>query len=58
MRRPGGLSPCRNDIAAILQALRRSARQWFYPTKQGLRALVSRPTSVPVPTNWKPNGYL
>ena len=50
----------KNDIAAILQALKLyRLDNGRYPTsEQGLRALVSRPTSVPVPTNWKPNGYL
>src|SRR6202051_3561908 len=50
----------KNDIAAILQALKLyRLDNGRYPTsEQGLQALVSRPTSVPVPTNWKPNGYL
>jgi general secretion pathway protein G len=30
-----------------------------YPTtEQGLAALVTRPTLAPVPSNWKPGGYL
>jgi general secretion pathway protein G len=30
-----------------------------YPgTEQGLRALVERPTTEPVPNNWKQGGYL
>lgn len=30
-----------------------------YPTsQQGLKALVSKPTSSPVPRNWNPDGYL
>ena len=30
-----------------------------YPTtEQGLQALVSRPTTPPVPRQWNPNGYL
>src|SRR3982750_1149943 len=31
----------------------------FYPsTDQGLQALVSKPSSTPVPQNWKSEGYL
>lgn len=31
----------------------------FYPsTDQGLQALVNKPTSSPVPRNWKSEGYL
>ena len=31
----------------------------FYPsTTQGLQALVTKPTTVPVPLNWSPDGYL
>ena len=50
----------KNDIAAILQALKLyRLDNGRYPTsEQGLAALVTRPTSVPLPPNWKPNGYL
>jgi general secretion pathway protein G len=31
----------------------------FYPsTDQGLQALIKKPTSSPVPTNWKTGGYI
>lgn len=31
----------------------------FYPsTDQGLQALVTKPTSAPIPQNWKSDGYL
>lgn len=31
----------------------------FYPsTEQGLKALVEKPTSEPVPQNWTPGGYI
>lgn len=50
----------RQDIATIMQALKLyrldSSR---YPTgEQGLNALVAKPTSAPVPANWKNGGYL
>ena len=50
----------KNDVAAILQALKLyRLDNGRYPTsEQGLAALVTRPTSVPLPPNWKPNGYL
>ena len=50
----------KNDVAAILQALKLyRLDNGRYPTsEQGLAALVTRPTSVPVAPNWKPNGYL
>ena len=50
----------RNDIAAIMNALKlyRLDNQRYPSTEQGLQALVSRPTTDPVPLNWKPNGYL
>jgi general secretion pathway protein G len=50
----------KNDIAAILQALKLyRLDNGRYPTgEQGLAALVTRPTSVPLPPNWKPSGYL
>ena len=50
----------KNDVAAILQALKLyRLDNGRYPTsEQGLSALVNRPTQVPLPPNWKPNGYL
>jgi general secretion pathway protein G len=50
----------KNDIAAISQALKLyRLDNGRYPTsEQGLAALVSKPTQVPLPPNWKPNGYL
>jgi general secretion pathway protein G len=50
----------RADIAAITQALKLyRLDNTFYPsTEQGLPALVSRPTTQPVPANWKQGGYL
>ena len=48
------------DIAAINQALKLyRLDNTFYPsTEQGLAALVQRPTTQPVPANWKQGGYL
>jgi general secretion pathway protein G len=50
----------KNDIAAILQALKLyRLDNGRYPTgEQGLAALVTKPTSVPLPPNWKTSGYL
>jgi len=48
------------DIGAIVQALKLyRLDNGFYPsTDQGLAALVQRPTTQPVPGNWKQGGYL
>lgn len=44
-------------IAGALEMYRLDNRR--YPTtRQGLEALVSRPTDVPRPPNWHPGGYL
>ena len=50
----------RADIGAIGQALKLyRLDNGFYPTtEQGLAALVQRPTTQPVPGNWKQGGYL
>ena len=34
--------------------LGRTSRQGLRPSRQGLQALVLKPTSGPLPTNWKP----
>jgi general secretion pathway protein G len=48
------------DIRAIVQSLKiYRLDNGFYPsTDQGLAALVQRPTTNPVPGNWKQGGYL
>ena len=48
------------DIGAIVQALKLyRLDNGFYPsTDQGLIALSQRPTTNPVPGNWKQGGYL
>ena len=48
------------DIAGLVQALKLyRLDNGTYPTsEQGLVALVQRPTTNPVPGNWKQGGYL
>jgi len=50
----------KQDIAAIKQALNlyRLDNVRYPTTEQGLQALVEKPTSGPIPNNWKPGGYL
>jgi len=45
----------KQDIAAIMQSLKlyRLDNQRYPTTEQGLEALVSRPTTEPMPANWK-----
>ena len=45
----------RQDIAAIMQSLKlyRLDNQRYPTTEQGLEALVTRPTTEPMPPNWK-----
>ena len=48
------------DIASISSAVKLFRLDNFrYPTtEQGLQALVTKPTSAPVPENWAKNGYM
>jgi general secretion pathway protein G len=50
----------KQDIATISQALKLyKLDNHNYPTtQQGLAALVQRPTTQPIPPNWRPSGYL
>ena len=50
----------RQDIASLMQALKlyRLDNQRYPVTEQGLQALAARPTTPPVPNNWKSGGYL
>jgi general secretion pathway protein G len=50
----------KQDIATLMQALKlyRLDNNRYPTTEQGLAALVTAPSSAPVPTNWKPGGYL
>lgn len=49
-----------SDIGAISSAIKLYRLDNFqYPTtEQGLQALVSQPTSAPVPSNWAGGGYM
>ena len=46
----------RTDVNNLMQALKlyRLDNQRYPSAEQGLRALVARPTTSPVPPNWKP----
>ena len=50
----------KQDIASLMQALKlyRLDNQRYPTTEQGLQALVARPTTAPIPPNWKAGGYL
>jgi len=50
----------RQDIGTIMQAMKLyRLDNGRYPTQeQGLRALIEKPTTEPVPNNWKDGGYL
>ncbi len=50
----------RQDISTLMQALRlyRLDNLRYPTTEQGLAALVARPAAAPLPSNWKPGGYL
>lgn len=54
------VTAARADVAAITQALKLyRLDSTFYPTtEQGLQALVTQPTTPPIPANWKRGGYL
>jgi general secretion pathway protein G len=50
----------KQDIASLMQAFKlyRLDNQRYPTTEQGLQALLVKPTSSPVPLNWKPGGYI
>ena len=50
----------KQDIASLLQALKlyKLDNHRLPSTEQGLQALVTKPSSPPVPSNWKSDGYL
>lgn len=50
----------KQDVASLMQALKlyRLDNQRYPSTEQGLQALLDKPTSAPIPLNWKPGGYI
>ncbi len=50
----------KQDIASLMQALKlyRLDNQRYPTTEQGVQALAARPTTAPVPPNWKAGGYV
>lgn len=54
------LIAARQDISSLTQALKlyRLDNQNYPTTEQGLAALVQKPTSPPIPNNWKSGGYV
>ncbi len=54
------VTAAKHDLSTISQALKlyRLDIGRYPTTEQGLKALVERPTSEPVPQNWKAGGYL
>ena len=54
------LARVQSDIAVLESAIGLYRLDNFrYPTtEQGLQALVSRPSTEPMPPNWAPNGYI
>ena len=50
----------KQDIASLLQALKlyRLDNLRYPVTEQGLQALVTKPATAPIPTNWKSGGYI
>lgn len=50
----------KQDIASLMQALKiyRLDNQRYPTTEQGLQALVTKPTTAPLPLNWKLGGYV
>jgi general secretion pathway protein G len=54
------VTAAKQDIATLVQALKLyKLDNLRYPTtEQGLQALVKKPTSAPLPPNWKGNGYV
>ncbi|WP_189941932.1 type II secretion system major pseudopilin GspG [Sulfuriferula thiophila] len=50
----------KQDIASLMQGLKlyRLDNQRYPVTEQGLQALAVRPTTAPLPLNWKAGGYI
>ncbi|MBA3254965.1 MAG: type II secretion system major pseudopilin GspG [Pseudomonadota bacterium] len=54
------IAAAKQDIASIMQALKlyRLDNGRYPTTDQGLQALITRPITEPMPSNWKQGGYL
>jgi general secretion pathway protein G len=54
------IAAAKQDIASLMQALKlyRLDNGRYPTTEQGLRALIEKPTTEPIPNNWKQGGYL
>ena len=54
------MAAAKSDIAVIMQQLKlyRLDNAAYPSTDQGLTALTVKPTTNPLPTNWKSGGYL
>jgi general secretion pathway protein G len=54
------IAAAKQDIASIMQALKlyRLDNGRYPTTDQGLQALITKPTTEPMPSNWKQGGYL
>ena len=50
------ITAARTDVGNLMQALKlyKLDNQRFPTTEQGLNALILKPTTEPVPSNWKP----
>ena len=54
------IAAAKSDIATLMQQLKiyRLDNNMYPATDQGLQALREKPTSNPVPANWKQGGYI
>jgi len=54
------IAAAKQDIASIMQALKlyRLDNGRYPTTDQGLQSLITKPTTEPMPSNWKQGGYL
>ncbi|MGZ8255699.1 MAG: type II secretion system major pseudopilin GspG [Burkholderiaceae bacterium] len=54
------IAAAKQDIASIMQALKlyRLDNGRYPTTDQGLHALIAKPATEPVPSNWKQGGYI
>ena len=54
------VTAARTDVNNLMQALKlyRLDNQRYPTTEQGLQALTAKPSTTPVPANWKAGGYV